>query len=67
MRDVVHLAVNAESSGIRRRREGRNDATRMRQIGIRWRKARIDGGHLIGMNGDTSNEAVPSRNPAAFC
>src|SRR5665213_4083287 len=66
MRHVIHLAVDADRSDIRARGKGRHDAARMRKIGFGWRKARIDRRDLIGVNGDTADEAVPARNPATF-
>src|SRR5712671_4267454 len=66
MRHVVHLAVDAERSSVGLGREGRNDTTRMRQIGLRRRKAGIDRSDLIGVDCDPSNKSVTSRDPAAF-
>src|SRR4030081_1389792 len=66
MRHVVHLAVDTERSRVWLGREGRHHAAGMRQIGTRWREARIDGCDLIGMNGNASYEAVTSCDPATF-
>src|ERR1700733_1438443 len=66
MRHVVHLAIDADRSNVGARSKGRHDAAGMRQIGFRWREARIDGRDLIGVNGDAADETIPARDPAAF-
>ena len=66
MRYVIHFAVNADGADIRLGCEGRNDAARMREIGLRWREAFIDRGDLIGMNRDASDKPVAARNPATL-
>ena len=66
MRHVVHLAVDPDRSDLGIGGECGDDAARVFEIGLRRRKASIDGCDLIGMDRDPADKSVPACDPATF-
>ena len=58
MRNIDHLAVDAERARARIGRESGDDLLRMCDLRLRWRVAAVYRRHLIGMDRDAAGEAV---------
>src|SRR5271168_3950149 len=64
VRNVDHLAVDADRSGVRKGAESFDDAARMRDLGFRGCIAAVDRPDLVGMDRHPSEETVATRTAA---